>query len=84
MSDHKEDVNLIMSVLDELLDNGYHLVRDPKILKSDRWSDGWGGKSGSGRKIIVNFGLTVTKPTREEVQTRVSEVVRGFRAGEGL
>lgn len=84
MSDPKEDVNLVMSVLDDLLDNGYHLVRDPKILKSDQWKDGWGGNSGSGRKVMVNFGLNVTKPTRDEVHKRVSEVVRGFGEGRGL
>ena len=84
MRDHKEDVNLVMSVLADLVDHGYHLVRDPKILKSDHWMDGWGGKSGSGRKTMVNFGLTVTKPSRDEVQRRVTEVVRGFEDGEGL
>lgn len=81
MSTKKDDVNLVMAVLDELVEQGYHIIRDPTIRRSDSWKDGWGGKSGAGRKLVVNFTLTVTKPTRDEVRKRVSETVGEFQEG---
>lgn len=84
MSEQKQDISLIMSVLDELLESGYHLIRDPNRRRNDTWKDGWGGSKGSGKVEMVSFTFTVTKPTREEVERRVSEVVRGFREGQGL
>lgn len=81
MSTEKEDVNLVMAVLDELVEQGYHIIRDPTIRRSDSWTDGWGGKGGTGKKLVVNFALSITKPSRDEVKKRVSEAVSDFQEG---
>ncbi len=76
MKDHKDfeyEIELVMTVLDEL-------VRDFGLLRKDRLRNtstlrfsGWASESGKVGNI--SFSFSAVQPTRQEVQDRVRSIV---------
>ena len=84
MKDHKDyerSVQLVMSVVDELV-NIYEFVDTPNARFSNTLSTnsfGRKNKDGSKRKEGINMTLSVTKPTRDEIENLVRSILLKYK-----
>ena len=84
MKDHKDyerSVQLVMSVMDELV-NIYEFVDTPNARFTNTLSTnsfGRKNKDGSKRKEGINMTLSVTKPTRDEIENLVRSILLKYK-----
>ncbi len=72
VSQNKRLVEQIMLVLDKISEE-YFIHRPPLVKKTDSLGRGTGW--GTGRAMTINFVFQTIKPSRDEIESRVKQIV---------
>ena len=75
------DIDMVMMVLDELVEDAFHIVRYTKPSISDNWRYGYGDKNGAEG---LTLEIEIRKPTRDQIKKTIREVLNGFHQRDPL